>query len=125
MMEAIKTLELDFASPEKTIKEIVATGTALVDMLAPATTELGRAEVELEKSESDVAMQIRNSGLKVTEGYVSSAVDGDGNVVALRNKVEGLAGKVAGIKAAIDNLDRAYGLFKTWMLGQRPVGIGE
>ena len=70
-------------------------------------------------------MAIRNSGVKVTEGYVDSAVDGDGNVVALREKYERLAGRVAGIKASLENVDRAYGLFKTWMLGQQAAGVGK
>ena len=118
-------LAIDFGSPEATIQNIVAAGADLVALLEQETVAAANAKILLEKAESDVAMALRNSGVKVTEGYVDSAVDGDTNVVALREKSERLAARVNGIKASLDNVDRAYGLFKTWMLGQRPVGLNE
>ena len=118
-------LAIDFGSPEATIVNIVKAGEDLVSLLQQETESQGLAKIELEKAESDVAMAIRNSGVKVTEGYVDSAVDGDTNVVGLRQKYERLSARVAGIKASLENVDRAYGLFKTWMLGQRQIGLGE
>lgn len=118
-------LAIDFSSPELTIQNIVKAGEDLVALLWQETVAVGMAKIAVEKAESDVAMMIRNSGVKVTEGYVDSAVAGDGNVVALREKYERLAGRVAGIKASLENVDRAYGLFKTWMLGQQASGLGK
>ncbi|OQA09458.1 MAG: hypothetical protein BWY66_00557 [bacterium ADurb.Bin374] len=118
-------LAIDFGSPEATIVNIVKAGEDLVALLQQETEAQGLAKIELEKAESDVAMAIRNGGVKVTEGYVDSAVDGDTNVVGLRQKYERLSSRVAGIKASLENVDRAYGLFKTWMLGQRQIGLGE
>lgn len=118
-------LAIDFGSPETTIVNIVKAGEDLVALLQQETESQGLAKIELEKAESDVAMALRNSGVKVTEGYVDSAVDGDTNVVGLRQKHERLCARVAGIKASLENVDRAYGLFKTWMLGQRQIGLGE
>ena len=118
-------LSIDFGSPEATIMKIVKAGEDLVALLQQETESQGLAKIELEKAESDVAMAIRNNGVKVTEGYVESAVDGDTNVVGLRQKYERLSARVAGIKASLENVDRAYGLFKTWMLGQRQLGLGE
>jgi len=118
-------LAIDFGSPEATIVNIVKAGEDLVSLLQQETESQGLAKIDLEKAESDVAMAIRNSGVKVTEGYVESAVDGDGNAVGLRQKYERLSARVAGIKASLENVDRAYGLFKTWMLGQRQIGLGE
>jgi hypothetical protein len=121
----VTALAIDFSSPELTIQNIVKAGEELVALLGQETVAAGLAKIAVEKAESDVAMAIRNSGIKVTEGYVDSAVDGDGNVVALREKYERLAGRVAGIKASLENVDRAYGLFKTWMLGQQAAGVGK
>lgn len=121
----VTALAIDFSSPELTIQNIVKAGEDLVALLGQETVAAGLAKIAVEKAESDVAMVIRNSGVKVTEGYVDSAVDGDGNVVALREKYERLAGRVAGIKASLENVDRAYGLFKTWMLGQQAAGVGK
>lgn len=122
---AVTALAIDFSSPELTIQNIVKAGEDLVALLGQETVAAGLAKIAVEKAESDVAMAIRNSGVKVTEGYVDSAVDGDGNVVALREKYERLAGRVLGIKASLENVDRAYGLFKTWMLGQQSAGVGK
>lgn len=122
---AVTALAIDFSSPELTIQNIVKAGDDLVALLGQETVAAGLAKIAVEKAESDVAMAIRNSGVKVTEGYVDSAVDGDGNVVALREKYERLAGRVAGVKASLENVDRAYGLFKTWMLGQQATGVGK
>ena len=121
----VTALAIDFSSPELTIQNIVKAGEDLVALLGQETVAAGLAKIAVEKAESDVAMAIRNSGVKVTEGYVDSAVDGDGNVVALREKYERLAGRVAGVKASLENVDRAYGLFKTWLLGQQTAGIGK
>ena len=121
----VTALAIDFSSPELTIQNIVKAGDDLVALLGQETVAAGLAKIALEKAESDVAMVIRNGGVKVTEGYVDSAVDGDGNVVALREKYERLAGRVAGIKASLENVDRAYGLFKTWLLGQQASGVGK
>ena len=121
----VTALAIDFSSPELTIQNIVKAGEELVALLGQETVAAGLAKIAVEKAESDVAMAIRNSGVKVTEGYVDSAVDGDGNVVALREKYERLAGRVLGIKASLENVDRAYGLFKTWMLGQQAAGVGK
>lgn len=121
----VTALAIDFSSPELTIQNIVKAGEELVALLGQETVAAGLAKIAVEKAESDVAMAIRNSGVKVTEGYVDSAVDGDGNVVALREKYERLAGRVLGIKASLENVDRAYGLFKTWLLGQQTAGIGK
>ena len=121
----VTALAIDFSSPELTIQNIVKAGEDLVALLGQETVAAGLAKIALEKAESDVAMVIRNGGVKVTEGYVDSAVDGDGNVVALREKYERLAGRVLGIKASLENVDRAYGLFKTWMLGQQASGVGK
>ena len=121
----VTALAIDFSSPELTIQNIVKAGEDLVALLGQETVAAGLAKIAVEKAESDVAMAIRNSGVKVTEGYVDSAVDGDGNVVALREKYERLAGRVLGIKASLENVDRAYGLFKTWLLGQQTAGIGK
>lgn len=121
----VTALAIDFSSPELTIQNIVKAGEELVALLGQETVAAGLAKIAVEKAESDVAMAIRNSGVKVTEGYVDRAVDGDGNVVALREKYERLAGRVAGIKASLENVDRAYGLFKTWMLGQQAAGVGK
>ena len=118
-------LAIDFSSPELTIQSIVKAGDDLVALLGQETVAAGLAKIAVEKAESDVAMAIRNSGVKVTEGYVDSAVDGDANVVSLREKYERIAGRVAGIKASLENVDRAYGLFKTWMLGQQTSGVGK
>lgn len=122
---AVTALAIDFSSPELTIQNIVKAGDDLVALLGQETVAAGLAKIAVEKAESDVAMAIRNSGVKVTEGYVDSAVDGDGNVVALRERYERLAGRVAGIKASLENVDRAYGLFKTWLLGQQATGVGK
>lgn len=122
---AVTALAIDFSSPELTIQNIVKAGDDLVALLGQETVAAGLAKIAVEKAESDVAMAIRNSGVKVTEGYVDSVVDGDGNVVALREKYERLAGRVAGVKASLENVDRAYGLFKTWMLGQQATGVGK
>ena len=123
--EAPTQLKIDFSSPEATIQNIVKAGEDLVNLLGLESTDMGLAKIALEKAESDVAMAIRGSGVKVTEGYVDSAVDGDTNVVELRAKYERIAGRVAGIKASLENVDRAYGLFKTWMLGQQASGVGK
>ena len=123
--ESKSRLAIDFGSPEATIVNIVKAGEDLVALLQQETESQGLVKIELEKAESDVAMAIRNSGVKVTEGYVESAVEGDTNVVGLRQKYERLSARVAGIKASLENVDRAYGLFKTWMLGQRQLGLGE
>lgn len=124
---AVTALAIDFSSPELTIQNIVKAGDDLVALLGQETVAAGLAKIAVEKAESDVAMQIRNNGVKMTDlaGYVENAVDGDGNVVALRERYERLAGRVAGIKASLENVDRAYGLFKTWLLGQQATGVGK
>lgn len=123
----VTALAIDFSSPELTIQNIVKAGEDLVALLGQETVAAGLAKIALEKAESDVAMAIRNNGIKMTDlaGYVENAVDGDGDVVALREKYERLAGRVLGIKASLENVDRAYGLFKTWLLGQQTAGVGK
>lgn len=119
-------LTIDFASQENTIKSIVTAGEDLVALLGLETEDLALAKIKLSKTEADVERQIRNNALvKVTEGYVSSAVSANTDVVALRERVARMEGKVAGIRASLDNVDRGYGLFKTWMLCQRPIGLQD
>ena len=123
----VTALAIDFSSPELTIQNIVEAGEDLVALLGQETVAAGLAKIALEKAESDVAMAIRNNGIKMTDlaGYVENAVEGDGDVMALREKYERLAGRVLGIKASLENVDRAYGLFKTWLLGQQASGVGK
>ena len=121
----VQTFTLDFASPEATCQKIVTAGELLADQLFAKTCELGEAKIALDKAEGEVGLRAFASGAKVTGDYLKCVQDSDGDVVGLRQRVERLSAGVQATKAALENIDRAYGLFKTWMQGQRPAGLNE
>lgn len=120
-------LALDFSAQECTCQNITKAGDDLVQLYQQENDYLAEVRVALGKAEADVEMSIHVQGLKMTglAGYIAAAVAADSNVNALRLKEAKLTARVTGIKASLENVDRAYGLFKTWMQGQRPIGLNE
>lgn len=120
-------ITLDYASPEKTCQDIVTAGENLSGELYAAMIEQSDADIAEGKARCAADLAIRNSGVKMTDlaGYVKAAVEGDADVQAMQSRADKAKARVAGLKASLENLDRAYGLFKTWMQGQRPVGLNE
>lgn len=120
-------ITLDYASPEKTCQDIVTAGENLSGELYAAMIEQSDASIALDRAKSVVDLAIRNNGIKLTDlsGYVRAAVEGDPEVAAMQTRLDKATARVAGLRASLENVDRAYGLFKTWMHGQRPIGLNE
>jgi len=124
--DAPKRLTLDFASPEATIQNIIKLSEDLGSLQFPKAVALGDAEVVLKKLIADKELAVRaQTVVKITEGYVSAAIDADLEVVDMRKKVERMRCECASVRAAFDVVDKAYNLFKVWLQGQRPVGLNE
>ena len=124
----IVKLTLNFASPEATIANFAETDDSLLAALAAKTTELCDAEIAHDKLCGNAELSIRNApagAIKITEGYVTAAIATNDDVCNSKLKIARLRTEVANIKAAIGGLERKHGLFKTWLNGQRPVGLNE
>lgn len=120
-------LVLDFGAQEETCKNITKAGDDLCQLFQQESDALADVKIELGKAEAELALGIYTQGLKMTglKEFVEASVSADSNVNALRMKEAKLASRVAGIKLSLENVDRGYGLFKAWMLGQRPIGLQD
>lgn len=119
----MRTLVIDFANKEATIAEFGEAGDELVNELTTCVTDLGNAEINYDRVVANAELEVRNGPVKVTEGYVSAAINANTEVNAARTAVERLRARATGLRAALDNLDRKAKLFREWLAGQRPVGL--
>lgn len=121
--QALKNeLTIDFATIENTIKGIAKKGDEISMDVFTSGKELGEAEVELSRIEAAAALQVRNSGQKVTEGMVADAVSVDPNVVAMRLKIARLRAKSAAIRNDAENVHGVRRMIVAWMTGQSKAG---
>lgn len=119
----VPALTINFASPEATQDSIGAVSDALTANLKKAANAAFEAESAYRTVRANAELAIRNSGIKVTEGYVSTAIDADKSVEDARRISEKAQLTVAGIRADMANLESKVSLFKEWMRSQRPVGV--
>ena len=115
-------VEINFAAIESTIKQITDKSDQISMDTFKSGCELGEAEVELSRVEANVALGVRNSGQKVTEGTVADAVSVDPNVIAMRNKVARLRAKSAAIRNDAENIHGVRRMIVAWMAGQTKAG---
>ena len=122
--QALKNeLAIDFATIENTIRGIAKKSDDISMDIFNSAKELGEAEVELSRIEASAALQVRNSGQKVTEGTVADAVSVDPNVVAMRMKVARLRAKSAAIRNDAENIHGVRRMIVGWMAGQSKAGM--
>ena len=118
----VPALVINFASPEATIQSFAEVADALTAKMKVVANAAFETESAYRVVRANAELIIRNSGIKVTEGGVSSALDADKNVEDARRISERAELAVAGVRADMANLDGKLGLFKEWLRSQRPVG---
>lgn len=113
----------NFSSPETTIQELSEKKDLLIGELYRVGCESIDATSDVKAAEAALSLNIRNSGVKVTEGYVSSAIDADADIVALRKKADKKALELSCVRADIAGVHDDYRLFTSWQESQNAAGI--
>ena len=121
-MIELPRVNIDFGNIEKTIKSFDETDQLLLAMLSDKNNELIKKQVEANSISGSAEMALRNSGAKITEGYVKAALTVDEKVNKAMLSADTLANDVSTIKNAIAALDRAFSLFKAWLKGHYNLG---
>lgn len=116
-------LQIDFANIEATINMLVERSANLAAKLYETTLNVANAEIECRALEGTVAVRLRESGAKVTEGYVTSVVDADDDVCTLRQRHKMAVAELAKIRADLDNMHDIRRMLVAWMNGQSKSGI--
>ena len=115
-------MKIDFGNIEGTIESFDATDQKLLALLSEKNNELIKVQVDANTVSGTAEMALRNSGAKITEGYVKAALTVDEKVNKAVLAAETLANDVSTIKNAIAALDRAFSLFKAWLKGHYNLG---
>lgn len=121
-MIELPRVKIDFGNIEGTIESFDATDQKLLALLSEKNNELIKVQVDANTVSGTAEMALRNSGAKITEGYVKAALTVDEKVNKAVLAAETLANDVSTIKNAIAALDRAFSLFKAWLKGHYNLG---
>lgn len=121
-MIELPRVKIDFGNIEGTIESFDATDQKLLALLSEKNNELIKVQVDANTVSGTAEMALRNSGAKITEGYVKAALTVDEKVNKAVLAAETLANDVSTIKNAIAALNRAFSLFKAWLKGHYNLG---
>lgn len=116
-------MKFDFGNPETSIQEISNNSSDYIDKLYSAGCELADAEAVLRQRTAEVSLKVRDSGVKVTEGYVSSVIDGDTELNELKVKVDKIKIKVSCIRQDLESVHDDRRLLEAWYNAQSKAGI--
>ena len=116
-------VQIDFANIEGSVNALIERGAKLANDLYTVGLDVAKAEIECKALEGTVAVRLRDSGVKVTEGYVASVVDSDPDVIALRKKYRNATAVLAKIRADLDCLHDTRRMLVAWINGQSKAGI--
>lgn len=115
--------QIDFANIEGSINALIERGAKLANDLYAVGLDVAKAEIDCEALEGTVAVRLRETGVKVTEGHVASVVDSDPDVIALRKKYRNATAVLAKIRADLDCLHDTRRMLVAWINGQTKAGI--
>jgi len=116
-------MKFNFGNPEVSIQEIADINAECIDQLYKTGCEVAEAECLLRQHTAQVSLNVRNSGVKVTEGHVSSVIDGDAELNELRKKVERLKVKLSCIRQELEANHDNRRLLEAWYNAQSKSGI--
>jgi len=122
-MNEVEGPKFNFSSTECTCNDLAKQKDLLIRELYRIGCESIQAASDVKSAEAALSLQIRNSGVKVTEGYVSSAIDADTDIVALRLKADKKALELSCVRNDLTGIHDDYRMFNAWMESQNAAGI--
>lgn len=106
---------LQFSNPEAVIRSLSKAEQEYNEILHEISAELTEKRIQEAKIVANAEYAIRSNGHKMTEGYISCALECDPDVEAIRSSVKRLDNEYRYYKACQDSVIRLSGLFSTYL----------